>query len=273
MSHRILQTIVVALLLSLIYGCKVELYTGLPEQEANEMLALLLKHNIESEKQPGKDNTASLFIEERQTAQAVEILSNHGYPKKRFSSINDIFSDDGLVSTPFEERTRYIYGLSQEVSATLSQIDGVLVARFHVVLPTESSSGSSNKKTEFPASASVFIKYNADYDLTSYIPQMKSIVANAIEGLSYNQVSGSLFPAEKETRSDFYPTEYHSVLGLEINPNSVGHLYLLLAVLIVLIFSAISGNVYLYMERRNQTSKEEEAETSEPPVDKQESAT
>ena len=250
---------VVLLWLSL-YGCKVELYTGLPEQEGNEMLALLLKHDIDSEKQPGKDNTVNLFIDESQTARAIEILGQHGYPKTRFSTINDIFSGDGLVSTPFEERTRYIYGLSQEVSETLSQIDGVLVARVHVVLPEESSSNSgSQNKVVHPASASVFIKYNADYDLDLYIPQIKSIAANAIEGLSYNQVSVSLFPAKQGMRSDFYPTEYRSALGLELSPASVTHFYILFVVLIVLIFAAISGNVYLYMGQRNQASKPEQA--------------
>ena len=255
-----IKLLTVALLLLSIYGCKVELYTGLPEQEGNEMLALLLKHGIESEKQPGKDNTVNLFIAENQTARAVEILGKHGYPKTRFSTIKDIFSGEGLVSTPFEERTRYIYGLSQEVSETLSQIDGVLVARVHVVLPEESSSGVAAKdKVVFPASASVFIKYNSDYDLNSYIPQMKSIVTNAIEGLSYDQVSVSLFPAENETRADFYPIEYRSVLGLQLNPASVGDFYTLFIVLIAIIFAAFSGNIYLYMGRQKQASKTEEA--------------
>ncbi len=271
--NSILRLTFLALLL-LLGGCKVELYTGLQEQEGNEMLALLLKHGIQSEKQPGKDNMVSLFIEEDQTARAVEILSRHGYPKTRFSTINDVFSDDGLVSTPFEERTRYIYGLSQEVSETLSKIDGVLVARVHIVLPTEPSSGIGNKKVDFPASASVFIKYNSDYDLNSYIPQIKSIVANAIEGLSYDQVSVSLFPAENEARSDFYPVEYRSVLGLKVSPDSIGHLYILLTVLITLIFAVFSGNIYLYMERRNRVSMQERGiEKSEPIADKQESAT
>ena len=247
------KLLVVALLWLFLYGCKVELYTALPEQDGNEMLALLLKHGIDSEKQPGKDNTVNLFIDESQTARAVEILGKHGYPKMRFSTIKDIFSGEGLVSTPFEERTRYIYGLSQEVSETLSQIDGVLVARVHVVLPEESTSNSTGKdKMVHPASASVFIKYNPDYNLDLYIPQMKSIAANAIEGLSYNQVSVSLFPAHQETRSDFYPTEYHSVLGLDMSPTSVTHFYVLVVVLIALIFVAIGGNIYLYREQQEQ---------------------
>lgn len=266
MLYKIAKLIIVALPLLLFYGCKVELYTGLPEQEGNEMLALLLKHGIESEKQPGKDNTVNLFIDENQTARAIEILGKHGYPKTRFSTIKDIFSDDGLVSTPFEERTRYIYGLSQEVSETLSQIDGVLVARVHIVLPEDSSSGPSNKKDGFPASASVFIKYNSDYDLNSYIPQVKSIVANAIEGLSYNQVSVSLFPAENEARSDFYPTEYRSVLGLKISPTSVGHFYVLLMSFITLIFVAIAGNVYLYMARKSRADEPQEVSETNPQI-------
>lgn len=250
-----LRCVFIILILALLYGCKVELYSGLPEQEGNEMLALLLKHGIDSEKQLGKDNVVNLFIDESQTARAVDLLSRHGYPRTQFSTIKDIFSDKGLVSTPFEERTRYIYGLSQEVSETLSKIDGVLIARVHVVLPEESKSNSGSRKLIFPASASVFIKYNTEYDLASYIPQMKTIVSNAIEGLSYEQVSVSLFPAKNTSLTDFYPAEYSSVLWLKISPDSVGHFYFLLSVLLILFFSSIAGGVYLYVERQRPAAE------------------
>ena len=260
MLNKVLRCILVLVVLVLLHGCKVELYSGLPEREANEMLALLLKHGIDSEKQLGKDNVVNLFIDESQTARAVDLLSRHGYPRTQFSTIKDIFGEKGLVSTPFEERTRYIYGLSQEVSETLSKIDGVLIARVHVVLPEESKSNlGARKKVVSPASAAVFIKYNSDYNLESYVPQIKSIVSNAIEGLSYEQVSVSLFPAKDTGLADFYPVEYSSVLWLKMSPDSVGRFYFLLSVLLILFFSAVAGSVYLYAEKRHPPPAEQTA--------------
>ena len=45
------------LLLLLLAGCKTELYAGLPEREANEMLGILLAQGVAAEKATAKDGT------------------------------------------------------------------------------------------------------------------------------------------------------------------------------------------------------------------------
>ncbi|WGZ91771.1 MAG: type III secretion inner membrane ring lipoprotein SctJ [Candidatus Thiocaldithrix dubininis] len=174
-------------------GCKTELYTNLNEIDANNMLALLIESKIGAEKIANKkDGTYSLNIDESQLPKAVVLLKEHGYPKEKIANVGDMFKKDGLISSPLEERARYIFALSQSVQETLSQIDGVLIARVHVVLPENNPVGTPI----VPSSASVFIKYNPSYPLENMKSDIKLIVERSIEGLSYDKVSVVMVPAQ-----------------------------------------------------------------------------
>lgn len=174
-------------------GCKTDLYSGLAEQDANNMLAIMLNQGITAEKiVDKKTNTYTLSVDKSSIPAAVKLLQEHGYPKEKVFSVNEMFQKDGLISSPTEERARFIFALSQSVQETLTQIDGVLVARVHVVLPETSASGQQLK----PSSASVFIKYHPAYDLESMKSEIKLIVEKSIEGLSYDKVSVVMVPAQ-----------------------------------------------------------------------------
>lgn len=174
-------------------GCKTDLYSGLAEQDANSMLAIMLNQGISAEKiVDKKTSTYTLSVDKSNIPAAVRLLQEHGYPKEKVFSVNEMFQKDGLISSPTEERARFIFALSQSVQETLTQIDGVLVARVHVVLPENSPSGQQLK----PSSASVFIKYHPAYDLESMKSEIKLIVEKSIEGLSYDKVSVVMVPAQ-----------------------------------------------------------------------------
>lgn len=174
-------------------GCKTDLYSGLTEQDANNMLAIMLNQGISVEKIiDKKTSTYTLSVDKSSIPTAVRLLQEHGYPKEKIFSVNEMFQKDGLISSPTEERARFIFALSQSVQETLTQIDGVLVARVHVVLPENSQSSQQLK----PSSASVFIKYHPAYDLESMKSEIKLIVEKSIEGLSYDKVSVVMVPAQ-----------------------------------------------------------------------------
>ncbi len=171
--------------LLLLGGCKVELYKGLPEDEANDMLSILLRSGLSAGKAAAKDGTDVLTIEQSDFAAAVELLHARGFPKHQFQSMGDVFQPTGLIASPVQERARLLWALSQELSGTVSEIDGVLTARVQVVLPDN----DLLDRDPTPSSASVFVRFDDQSDVTRLVPQIKMLVSDSVQGLSYDKVS------------------------------------------------------------------------------------
>jgi type III secretion protein J len=183
-------------------SCKSELYERLDERDANEMLATLYAAGIQAGKSTRDEKTWSVEVDERDLPTALRIMAAHGLPREQFANVGDVFKKEGLVSTPSEERIRYIYAVSQELSNTLSQIDGVIVARVHPVIPANDPLATQIR----PSSASVFIKYRRDADLQALAPPIKNLIMRSIEGLQYENISLTFVPAEDLAHGALIPT-------------------------------------------------------------------
>jgi type III secretion protein J len=167
-------------------GCgEQDLYSKLTESEANEMVAALGQADIPSSKREAGKDGWSVAVEEDQFASAVDVLRAKGLPRDKYASLGQIFEKKGFVSSPIEERARLNYGLSQELSHTVSEIDGVVEARVHLAIP-EADPLSDKVK---PSSAAVFVKYQPGFDLRGETGAIKSLVTNSVEGLAYDRVS------------------------------------------------------------------------------------
>ena len=189
--RRLGMTASAALVLLLCACSKQELYSQLSERSANEMVAVLRSAGIDAEKQV-HDGQFSVAAASGDFAQAVRTLSAQGYPRETYDSMGKIFKREGFVSSPLEERARMLHAMSQEISNTLANIDGVVFARVHLTLPEKNPLVDKPS----PASASVFIKHRPDKNLAGQVTQIKAIVVNSIEGLAYDNVTVALFPAE-----------------------------------------------------------------------------
>ena len=185
-----------ALMLLALAACdsKIELYGNLNARDANEMLALLLRHGIAADKAPGKAGLASVMVDSKQVPDATALLANAGLPRDNYANLGDLFKKEGMISSPTEERVRYVYGLTQELQRTLSGIDGVLSARVHVVLPEVAADGVTAK----PSSAAVLLRTTPTASLDPILPKIKELVANSLEGMSYDKVSVIVVKATPE---------------------------------------------------------------------------
>ena len=175
-----------AALALLLAGCDKEatLFSGLAESQANAALAALLESGIAATKAPGDEGTWNVMIGEKDFAEAATLCERRGLPRRTFNGVGVVFKKTGMVSSPSEERIRFMDAIAQDLSQTISMIDGV-----HVVLPENDPFA----KNTLPSSAAVALRSRWDADLTEAIPQVKSLVKNAIEGLAYEKISVTVF--------------------------------------------------------------------------------
>ncbi|WP_137938863.1 type III secretion system inner membrane ring lipoprotein SctJ [Chitinivorax sp. B] len=189
------RVLLMVLLLSLT-GCsdEVDLQSGLADKEANEIVAVLSNGGVHVRKRALKVGYA-VSVSENDIAGAVALMQANGLPRRPADRMGDVFKKEGLISTPLEERARYLYALSQELEVTLGEIDQVVVARVHVVLPERVAPG----EPLLPSSAAVFIKHRTGLDPDLVRPRVYQLVSSSIPGLSKsssNNVSVVFMPAD-----------------------------------------------------------------------------
>lgn len=254
--RRVALLLATALVLS---GCKAELYSDLSEREANQIVAALMEIGIPASKEAGRADGVTVMVEQSRFAEAISLLNARGLPSAQYESFGDVFQKEGLVSSPVEERARYIYALSQELSRTVAEIDGVLSARIHVVLPESDMLGRNLQ----PSSASVFIRHSPDAPVTDFTAQIKQLVANSIEGLVYDNVTVVAVPAAPETIPERQPPVLRSIAGIWVHPASAQRLLTtigLLATLAVAGAGAALGTVLLGRRRAAEAADFAEAD-------------
>jgi type III secretion protein J len=152
-----------------------------------------------------------------------------------------------------------------------------------VVLPENEPYPESN----IPSSAAVFISYRAESNLEESVREIKYLVTNSIQGLSYDKVSIALFPvtftddAQQRERSHLT-----SVLGIDVDPSSVGKLWTLIGIMVVLLICSIGAVgffAYVFFKKNKANTENTQAGTpvavqaepapdEAPEVDKEEKA-
>jgi type III secretion protein J len=127
-----------------------------------------------------------------------------------------------------------IYALSEELSHTISDIDGVLAARVQIVIPDN----DPLRRDAVPASASVFVKYKQGSHVNELVPQIKMLVSGGVSGLSYDKVDVVLVPAKLQP-APATPIGMQEVYGIWVYSGSAETLRLVLA--------AVAGLVVLLL--------------------------
>jgi type III secretion protein J len=186
------RAVAIGLMLIAAACSRAELYSKLTEAQANEMIAVLQSAGIEASKTDGGEAGWTLTASSGDFGRAVEVLHAQGYPREEFQSLGTVFKKEGFVSSPTEERARLVFGMSQELSHTVSEIDGVVQARVHLVIPENQPLSQGVQ----PSSASVFIKYRPGANIDAQVGKVKTLIVNSVEGLKYENVSVATFPAQ-----------------------------------------------------------------------------
>lgn len=177
--------------LILLAACKSELNTNLAEEDANEILALLLTNGVSAQKEARKAGIAVL-VSDGQFGEAVEILQTHGLPRRRFATVGDVFQSEGIVASPLQEWAKLNYAKSQELSKSISAIPGVIRADVHL--------GEIRKESPFeevdPPSASVLIQMDERFITENLVPELKQLISLAHPNIEYDRVGVVISPVK-----------------------------------------------------------------------------
>ena len=249
------RTIALSLFALFLVGCnELPLFSNVEESEANEMMALLLRAGVVANKVPGEEETWTLQVEKPDFERSVKLLTELGFPRRSYKGVGDSFQKSGLVSSPAEERIRFVHALSEDLAETLSEMDGVMSARVHIVVPGNDPYGKDVK----PSSAAVFLKHHSLIDLEDSAMPVKELVANSVEGLTAELVSVVMIPSEP-TETLLPPQDEATlnevILGVSVPRNSVQDFWTILGGLgaVVVILLAVVG--FLFVRLRSVRTK------------------
>lgn len=177
----------------LLAGCKIALNSNLRESDANEMMARLLTEGIQVTKVIDKEGV-TLMVPKQDFGLAVDILANHGLPRREFATVKEVFDTEGLVASPLQEWARFHFAKSQELSQSIATIPGVINADVHLAYDRQDNPFSEPK----PPSASVLIQMQADMISEELVPNVKQLVAFAMPDIEYDRVGVVVAPVVVE---------------------------------------------------------------------------
>ena len=158
------------------------LYGGLAEKEAGQVLSALEESGIKYEIGGGG---RSIYVASDKVYKARMDLAAKGLPTSGGVGF-EIFDRTNFGISDFVQRTNYFRALQGELGRTISQVQGVRSARVLVVVPENRLllRGDETRPT-----ASVFVDTGTTSLNVSSISSIRSLVANAVQGLRQQDVS------------------------------------------------------------------------------------
>ncbi len=190
----------------LLAGCsRIDLYTDLSEQQANEVAAVLLAAEIDADKRLSETKAWAVRIEKSDLPRAMDVLEGAGVPRITAPSMAEIFKKDGFISSPLEERARFISATQSGLEQTIARMNGVLDARVHLAMPERDPLTDAI----VPPSAAVMVRYAQDIKFAENggINNVKALVRDAVEGLAPERITVVATPSAGSWRHSVRPTD------------------------------------------------------------------
>lgn len=234
-----LKYVTFVMVLLSVAGCGDTLRDELTERQANDVEALLQQYEIPSEKERSTNGSWRVQIDRSRKMLANDLLHTYNLPRESRPSLGQIFPGGGLMTSETEEHIRYQYGLAEELSRSLENIDGVLSARVHVALPPKKNRDIRREK--IPPSASVLIRYRTDIVPDLLRLNIQKMVAGGISGATPENVSVfwvPVIPAMRNSLSNFASSWF----GIYYRPDDFPRVF----AIFILPWIAVLGSVFLY---------------------------
>lgn len=234
-------------------ACRERIQHGLDERQANELQTVLAGRGLDARKVPesGKKPTWAIEVDDEQSSNAVRILAELGLPRPAAETGCDVFGGGGLVRTPVEEQVCRVRVMERNIEKTLQTMEGVLVARVHLVVPPPPRPG----QTPTPSKASAMLRVEPGHaaKLKQAQEKLQALIAGGVEGLAPESVS--LLVDEVHLQAEV-PAQEGSALG---------RLRILLAVLGLVVTGLAVALVLVTLRMRDFRARAEKP-VAAPPV-------
>ena len=181
-----LALLIAILGISFWYGSKpdmVPLFTNMESKDAGEVAAKLKEDKVDYKVEENKQGTTILVPADKVHDERLNMATNN---LPRGQKGFEIFDDNKLGVTEFQNKVNYLQALQGELTRTIEQIDAVEKCRVHIVLPED----SLYKKNEKPATASIMLRLKPNAELTK--KEVKGIVnltAHSIQSLQPENIT------------------------------------------------------------------------------------
>lgn len=187
----------VAAVVLCVAACDAEIQHGLEERHANQIVSVLRQAGIRAEKtrEKGRRPRFTVTVPSKQAARAFKILQAKELPRRPKKGVPELFGKSGLVPTSTEQHVKMVYALGSEIARTLEQMEGVLSARVHLVVPPGRGLTDLGTKKPKPR-ASVFLKVRPGSSPAT-VTEIKNLVAGAVAELTADSVSVIIRPGAK----------------------------------------------------------------------------
>ncbi len=234
------------------------------EKEANEIQVKLIRRGVSDVKirygSLGGRNVWEINVPRDQANQGRQLLVDLDLPRTDQAGFEKMIESSGLIPTKTDERARLMYAMAGEIATTLEEINGVITARVHIVLP-ESKSSRLGARKEDPGkpAAVVLIKHAADARIADVeetqvnsgpkIPgttEFQMLVAKSVEGLSEADVTVKYTTAASRAKPAVSKKPKDVLANIPLD--------LLIAAVIFAISTAVLLYLYLKERKRNQPS-------------------
>lgn len=173
---------------------RIDLYSGLSEEDANEILVLLFENNVKADKKKAvvqNETTYSVSVREGDMAKARSLLLQHNLPRRKVPGLGETYGKPSMIPTPDEQQARFMLAMKGEIINSLKRVPQVIDADVVLNVPKKDEFATPEQQRLQRPTASVVIrvKPSAEGLETVTEPKIQQFVANSVEGLNPRDVT------------------------------------------------------------------------------------
>ncbi len=187
-----------AVVLLLLTGCNREsVRKNLTEDQANEVMAVLVLHEVAANKESLEKKEFEVTVPREDLGYALQIVKQYALPRDIYQTpMCEIFKKQGMISVPIEDRARWMCSKALSLERAVFQgIDGVVTATSSVSYPERDP---FSDKQEL-AHAAITIKHVKDARID--VDKVKAIARDSNSGIVAENISVTLFEAQAIPRT------------------------------------------------------------------------